>query len=368
MQYNITYRQKDKGWQYIISYKDMYDNWKQKSKQGFAKKGDAQKAAIERAEALKTEVETAKNIEPGYEGITFGEFAKELLEHEKIHKSYNSIHLIQTAVNKFDGMRGIPVTELKHSDIQKCVDHCVLEGLKLLTIQTYISKIKYVLNQAVSTYKIIPSSPVGKIKLPELEYEEEENLKGKALNKAEIQIFLNELQREPFYLKHYYLCSFALNTGLREGELLGLTWDDVNFSKAEIRIHRQWKLLKDKTYGFGALKKRKSKRVIPISRNTVLLLKEYKEHCNIVSFDKRVFPFCNVNIAANIKDISKRLGFKVTMHMLRHTYATNLIANGIDFKTAAALLGHDVEMTMRTYSHVTDDMMQEAAKRINAIF
>ncbi len=44
-----------------------------------------------------------------------------------------------------------------------------------------------------------------------------------------------------------------------------------------------------------------------------------------------------------------------------------MISNGIDFKTAAQLLGHTVEMTMRTYSHVTDDMIQKAAKIINQI-
>ena len=44
-----------------------------------------------------------------------------------------------------------------------------------------------------------------------------------------------------------------------------------------------------------------------------------------------------------------------------------MISNGIDFKTAAQLLGHTVEMTMRTYIHVTDDMIQKAAKIINQI-
>ncbi len=56
------------------------------------------------------------------------------------------------------------------------------------------------------------------------------------------------------------------------------------------------------------------------------------------------------------------------MHMLRHTYATNLIANGIDFKTAPTILGHDVKVTMRIYSRVTDNIMKSAASKINAIF
>lgn len=48
MQYNITYREKDKGIQYIISYKDRSGRWRQKSKQGFAKMSEAKKAALKK--------------------------------------------------------------------------------------------------------------------------------------------------------------------------------------------------------------------------------------------------------------------------------------------------------------------------------
>ena len=62
-----------------------------------------------------------------------------------------------------------------------------------------------------------------------------------------------------------------------------------------------------------------------------------------------------------------KCGFNITIHSLRHTYATNLIANGLDFKTTAKLLGHTVEQTMKTYSHVNDDMMDNARKIINIL-
>mgnify|MGYP002410257252 CR=1 FL=1 len=57
-----------------------------------------------------------------------------------------------------------------------------------------------------------------------------------------------------------------------------------------------------------------------------------------------------------------------SIHGLRHTYATLLIANGVDFKTAAKLLGHTVEMTMKVYSDVTDDMIEKTTDTINMIF
>ena len=70
----------------------------------------------------------------------------------------------------------------------------------------------------------------------------------------------------------------------------------------------------------------------------------------------------------SLSELSKELGYNICLHELRHTYATKLIANGIDFKTAAYLLGHKVEQTMNTYSHVTNDMISNARNIINQNF
>ena len=167
---------------------------------------------------------------------------------------------------------------------------------------------------------------------------------------------------------HYYLCVIALGTGLRLGELLGLTWDNIDFRNKEIHVIRQWKLLPDGTEGLGAVKKKNSKRTVPVAKSTLDELKEYKKIFNVISIDNRVFPISLGRERASFYAISKRVGFAVKLHNLRHTYATNLIANGIDFKTAAAILGHDVKMTMEVYSHVTDDMMKKAAEKIEKYF
>ena len=63
----------------------------------------------------------------------------------------------------------------------------------------------------------------------------------------------------------------------------------------------------------------------------------------------------------------KLYGYNISIHELRHTYATMLISKGLDFKTVAKLMGHEVEQTLKTYSHVTDDMMKKAKDIINAL-
>lgn len=83
----------------------------------------------------------------------------------------------------------------------------------------------------------------------------------------------------------------------------------------------------------------------------------------------RLFKQCStLGMSRALLPIYKNLGFNISVHELRHTYATMLISNGIDFKTAAKLLGHDIEQTMKTYTHVTDDMISAASKIINNIF
>lgn len=56
----------------------------------------------------------------------------------------------------------------------------------------------------------------------------------------------------------------------------------------------------------------------------------------------------------------KALGFDVCLYELRHTYATKLIKSGLDLKTVAYLMGHDLKMTIEVYSHVTEDMINKA--------
>lgn len=367
MQYNVTYRQKDNNWQYIISYK-VDDVWKQKSKQGFKMRKNAKEAADKRVEELKKEVEVTSNTDPEYVGITFGKFAEELNEHEKLYKAYNTIANRKTAIARFADIKDIPLAELKHSDIQKCVDKMVRDELKLSSINAYISSIRYILNQAVEPYKIITVPPLDKIKLPTMQQNKDNSDEPIALTKKEATGILELLKSKPAGVKYYYICSLALNTGLRKGELLGLTWADIDFAKKEIHIGEQWKLIDEKTYALGTLKKKKSKRTVPISDSTIALLKEYKNTTKVINFDNRVFPFKGMAIYSYLKKVSESVGLNISLHTFRHTYATNLISNGIDFKTAAAILGHDVEMTMRVYSHVTDDMMRNAAEKINKYF
>lgn len=62
-----------------------------------------------------------------------------------------------------------------------------------------------------------------------------------------------------------------------------------------------------------------------------------------------------------------RLGLDASIHDLRHTYATTLLASGFDYKTVAELMGDNVQTIIKTYSHFTKDMFDSAKTRIDNI-
>ena len=159
----------------------------------------------------------------------------------------------------------------------------------------------------------------------------------------------------------------AANTGLRCGEILGLTWNDIDETNLLINVNKQWKInKKTNEYDFGELKNKKAYRKVPVSLSFIKELRRYKTTVPI-DIQNRIAPFNNVAINSSFNATLKSI-CGVTIHELRHTYITLLIANGIDFKTVAKIAGHDIKQTLNTYSHVTDDMMKNASDTISKIF
>ncbi len=358
MQYNITYRNKDNSIQVIVSYKDSAGKWRQKSEQGFTKKGEAKKAADKILEELKER--HALQLNPELEGITFGEFTEMLLEHLALHKEYGTILTYKNALRKFENLKKMELSRITALHVQVGVDGMVQEGLKVSTIKEYCVKLKTVFNKAIQPYKIITNNPVTNLTIPE----SKEETKIKALTKKELKKVLSGIDNK----KHYIASLLAAKCGLRLGEIAGLTRGDLNFKKKTVSINKQWKKLKDGEMGFGPVKRKNSNRTVPLPESVIKELKEYIKY-SPANIDGRIAPYATIeSMSASLKKQYRKTGFKISAHILRHTYATMLIASGVDFKTAAELLGHSVEQTMKTYAHITDDMMARATKKINTIF
>jgi integrase len=360
MDYNVTYRKKDKSIQAIISYKDNTGKWKQKSKQGFKAQKDAKSYIENTVRELERQIISERSIiSPDYNLITFRGLCDEFVKHEKLYREYNTVRNHEIAFVNFSDLDNKRVMSLKKIDIRKCFDK-IVTNLKQATLKKYLQSIKLLFNYYIDNYdnnfSIDLNIEVPKDKVPTIK---------RALSKIELESLLSSkrLIRSKYYITAY----IAANTGLRCGEILGLTWNDIDEINLTINVNKQWKInKKNNKHDFGELKNKKAYRTVPVSPSFIKKLKEYKGTIPI-DINNRIAPFNNLQITSSFNTTLRSIS-NITIHELRHTYITLLIANGLDFKTVAKIAGHDVKQTLNTYSHVTDDMMKNASNTISKIF
>lgn len=184
----------------------------------------------------------------------------------------------------------------------------------------------------------------------------------------------------------------ALGTGLRLGELLGLKWQDIDFTNSSLEVKRSLKRVsfidKDLTKSYHVIeqepKTKNSKRVVPIPKNILNQLKEYKKEQNktilkygdvynnsdYVFCNELGFPIDSKKPARNLKSILTKLNIEpIKFHGLRKTYATRLFENEVPPKTVQMLMGHsDISITMNIYTQVIEEVKIEAVEKLNNIF
>ncbi|MGG7176233.1 tyrosine-type recombinase/integrase [Clostridium paraputrificum] len=353
MEYNIINRKKDNGLQFIISYKDKDDKWRQKSKQGFEDSREGKRKGKEWTINTLNNLEHSLSLNQEYEDITFGELYEMIINDKKDTMQYTTIRNYKSAHKHFKILDTIRVSEIKNIDIQRCVNK-MSKSLKSSTIKDYVTIIKTFFNLAVKDYEIITTSPIKKITYKKDIIEEK-----KALTSSEVEVLLTRLKSKKVYIPTL----LAVKCGLRIGEIAGLTWDNINTKNNTITIDKQLKNIENK-YVFGTLKGTNSYRTIPVSKDVLKEIIARKP--KTISIDNRVIEYKTTSsLSSSTQWIYPKVGFNITIHELRHTFATLLIANGLDFKTTAEIMGHDVEQTIKTYSHVTDEMRNKARGIIN---
>ena len=194
---------------------------------------------------------------------------------------------------------------------------------------------------------------------------------------------------------NYRQYTLILETGLRTGELIGLTWDAIDFEKRTLTVNKTLEYRhKDKEWRAGPPKSIKSYRTIPLTTRALEVLKEvYAERdtrkksdtlaLELEYIDLRtgqvmtlrmstlVFinwrtgePAKNSSYDTHLYKLCDEAGIEhFCMHALRHTYATRAIERGVPPKVLQKLLGHSsIKTTMDRYVHVTDDSMESAIR------
>lgn len=164
----------------------------------------------------------------------------------------------------------------------------------------------------------------------------------------------------------------CLYTGLRLGELLGLTWDDIDFKNGTIRVNKTSCVMKDSngTYKIHVdrPKTNSSIRIIPIPKPLLLKLKAIKKQSKsefVISTNtgKRVSNRSYQTTYARLLKKAK-VEYK-NFHVTRHTFATRALECGVDIKTLSELMGHKSPIiTMNRYVH---SLMETKRKAMNSL-
>jgi integrase len=202
----------------------------------------------------------------------------------------------------------------------------------------------------------------------------------KALSVEQALQFLAAAKGDP--LESLYV--LALTTGMREGELLGPKWEDVDFARKTVQVRRTIARIPREGFKVAEPKTPKSRRSIHL---TDLALESLERHraCQCEGqlsagtlWDEQGWIFCNaVGNPIEVTNLLKR-SFRpllaragvptITFHCLRHSTASLLLSLGIHPKIVQELLGHSqIALTLDTYSHVLPSMQEEALNRLGAL-
>ena len=218
----------------------------------------------------------------------------------------------------------------------------------------------------------IKQNPLDAVVLPRVEKRQIQTMED-----SDMTAFLEAIKGHP-YENVLFVTVF---TGLRQGEVLGLTWDCVDFERGTLLINKQHNKAKgEKEYHFSSLKNDRI-RMLTVADDVMDVLRRQKalqtqwaellgeafhNDDNLVFTNEYGRFIANQAVYRNYKKIMEKIGLgSMRFHDLRHTYAVNSLKAGDDIKTVQENLGHaTAAFTLGTYAHATIGMKRESAKRM----
>lgn len=199
------------------------------------------------------------------------------------------------------------------------------------------------------------------------------------LEPEEITRFIENLKDESYRT----LFLMAIFTGMRQGELLGLSWDDVDLENGIVNIRRQLQCLKG--HYFLQTPKHDKLRMIAPPRLVMdalaeekktqdqwkaLFAEQWKNEWNLVFTDPFGKHLVRRTVDKHYKKILQACGIEDhRFHDIRHTFAVSMLDAGEDFKTLQENLGHaSAAFTLNQYAHVSKRMMLQTSQKMNDYF
>ncbi len=312
-----------------------------------------------------------RGVLPPAEKLTLTEFFARWLDQDvrhtckpRTHESYSStarLYILPT-------LGKLQVAKIRSEQLQKLYSQLIDKGLSPKTVRIVHGTIRSALAKAV-IWKLIHQNVAVVVKAPRVK-------------RAEIA-FLNDIEAKQLLAvvrgdRWEGLIGVALGSGMRQGEMLGLKWSDINFDANTVRIERQ--LGRDGV--LVELKGDARRRTISLPKFTMESLLAYrliqdqwrklqggKYNDQGLIFTTETGRHLNWrNVTRAFKSLLKRGALpNIPFHGMRHTNATLLLLKGVHPKVVQVRLGHSsISITLDIYSHFIPDMDTDAVAKLNA--
>ncbi len=358
----ITNKKKSKRGRWCIDFYDQSGKRRLKVLPKGATKTEAKKALREIEDQVEKRVwMPIKNIPK------FSEVADNWLENKRQNVRASTWVMYASHLKyHFNDLNHMKINRITTAKVERYITDRQKEKMNITTLRKTIVTLNQIMNYSVR-HRYIDHNPVRDAERPKGQGGEE-NIKIQVLVPSQITKFLESTSNQ----KYQTLFMLAVFSGVRQGELFGLKWTDVDWFNSQIHIKR--------TYNNGAWYKPKSQssiRKIDIGPATMDKLKTWRKVC---PKSELVLIFPNENGGPlDHWHLSDRYFFpalknaglpKIRFHDLRHTYASLLIEQGENIKYIQDQLGHaSATFTLNVYGHLMKPTNQEAACRLeNQVF
>lgn len=255
------------------------------------------------------------------------------------------------------------------------------------TVHINFRVIRAMLNKAVE-WQYLTVNPCSLI--PKEERPKAIHAKRAILYEKELSKFLQALFSLPDIArnaKYKLQCYLDLITGIRRGELFGLTWDDIDFENKLIEINKTAYTIKGGDVKLKAPKTNSSERTVYIDDVAVQLLKKHKEYQNawLTKYgirNSKKYVFLKRDIVSKEAKIAQPSGFyhwlikfleqnglkRICIHSLRHMAASYALDNNVPITTVQAMMGHTDIATTSIYLHTFDESRRRGAEKMSNAF
>ncbi|MFC1715564.1 tyrosine-type recombinase/integrase [Candidatus Poribacteria bacterium] len=284
--------------------------------------------------------------------VSFSDLAAEYLEYARVNKAASSFRSDRCRIelHLLTYFGDIPIKRMTSQMVEDYKQVRLKEGASPNTVNHEMANLSHMLRLAIQWQYVDKNvvSDVKRIRIPEKP--------TRFLGRDEI-LRLVEAARE----SHIYpILMTALHTGMRKSELLNLRWTDIDFDQRAVTVQA-----KDDWHT-----KNYKSRTLQLTPALYEMLREHrKQHLSRGVQSKYVFTYCGKRIRDNIKRSLKTVLRKasltgVTLHTLRHTFASQLAMAGVSLKEIQELMGHQSFVTTLQYAHLSEDHVKRQVMKL----